>query len=60
MVLVFGTVGIVLISIPVFTDMAKINYQMTLLALVASLSVATVSIIAKGIKCPDAIVTISV
>lgn len=58
-VLMFGTVGIVFMSIPVFTDMTKMNYQMALLALVASLSAATASIIAKGIKRPDAIVTIS-
>lgn len=58
-VLIFGTVGIVLMSVSAFAEVIVINYQMTLLALLASVSAAVASIIAKGIKRPGAIVTIS-
>lgn len=58
-VLIFGTVGILLMSVPVLVDGAAFNFQRATLALLAALSAAAASVLAKGIKRPDAIITIS-
>lgn len=58
-VLIFGTVGLLLLSVQAFAGNAAFDFQRAILALLASLSAATASILAKGIKRPDAIVTIS-
>lgn len=58
-VLVFGIVGILLMSASVFMSGAMFDFQRAMLAVLASLSAAVSSILAKGIKRPDAIITIS-
>lgn len=58
-VLLFGTVGVVLMSVPVFAGTQIFVISRAALALLASFSAAMASILAKRIKRPDAIVTIS-
>lgn len=58
-VLIFGTVGIFLMFAPIIAGGATFDFQRAILAFLASLGAAIASIVAKWVKRPDAIITIS-
>lgn len=58
-VLIFGTIGILFLSIQAALGGVVLNATSTTLALLASLSAASASVMAKRIKRPDMIVTLS-
>ena len=58
-VLVFGTVGLLFLSIQIFTGKMGFDFQSAILAILASLSASAASILVKRLKRPDVIVTLS-
>ena len=58
-VMVFGIIGVAIMSVPALTGGSMFSWSSAVLALLASLSAAVTSILVKKIKRPDAIITIS-